>query len=487
MKQNYQVKIEVMEKEYEKLQSCHDIITKEHDKAKENIATISHNAQRNKKNYELCIESLKNELCTKANDLSISLEERDNLLEEISNKNQIVYNLKSKLQHEHEKIQQLEERNLKCKVEKEAAFKQLHEDMIFENLEYKDSNEKLKIEITKLIEQNNVLILQVHEEKSRFKILEAEAIANKALSKEIEENLQLRNFKYKTIFHLARQRGKDFMLKKNYLQVQNDKMFNKMYILKNQITIMSCVGIAFWYFHAIYITKYDKIITKVLPMNEKIIYSIAKCEIKSLIKNDTVVNCQEDQLVTYKTQMIFDLKIFLSKHVVKQSKLTINIFPRIYCLQESEALWKSKLKSIFYVQPNKGWLMKYFEVKCKKLKAFSTWKQNYLSILNSKIRIMNLVEVNKHEPKLLKRNVLQKKMDFRMWDEKNSAKQKLKLRNEIFIFISKSFHLDLEYVKKIICYMTFAINIYKVFMKNSFRIKILQVSHNLKIWNPGIF
>lgn len=40
----------------------------------------------------------------------------------------------------------------KCTGAKEEVFKQLHEDMIYINFEYKESNGKLKIEITKQIE-----------------------------------------------------------------------------------------------------------------------------------------------------------------------------------------------------------------------------------------------------------------------------------------------------------------------------------------------
>nr|PNR57015.1 hypothetical protein PHYPA_004008 [Physcomitrium patens] len=205
-KQNYQLNIEVMEKNLEMLQSSCDTITAQRDMAEDNLTKFSHNAQKNKKNYELCIESLKNELCTKTNDLINSLEEKDDLLEETSNQKKIIYNLKSKLQHEHEKFQQLEERNLECMERKEATFKQLHEDMNYDNLEYKDKNIKLKIEITILIDNNNNLVSQLNEEKSRFKIKEVEAIANKVLSKGVEENLQSKILKNKKILFLSRQR-----------------------------------------------------------------------------------------------------------------------------------------------------------------------------------------------------------------------------------------------------------------------------------------
>lgn len=53
--------------------------------AEDNFIKFSYNVQKNKKNYELCIEFLKNELCIKINDLINLLEEKDDLLEEILN------------------------------------------------------------------------------------------------------------------------------------------------------------------------------------------------------------------------------------------------------------------------------------------------------------------------------------------------------------------------------------------------------------------
>lgn len=387
-KRNYQSNIEVMKKDLEKLQSYYDAITTQRDKAEENLTKISHKVQQNKNHYELCIESLKNELCTKANDLSNSLEERENLLEEISSKNKIISNLNSKLQSEHENFQKLQEKTLKCMVEKEAKFKQLHKDMIYENSEYKESNEKMKIEITKKIEQNNDLILQLNEEKSRFKIMESEAIVNTTLSKEIEKDFQSRILKNKRIICLACQRGKDFVLKKNYLQAQDDKMVIKIYIFENQLTILVCVIIALWHFHAIPKTKCVICATKVVPTNEKINCPTIKPETKVLTKNDMEVDCQQDQLVSNETQMNFDLNLCISKHVIKQAKFTINVFLRIYYLQEGAVPWKFRFKLL--------------------------WE------------------------------CLQRTMDLSMW--KNYAKQKSNFKNEISIFIYKKNHLDLEHV-----------------------------------------
>lgn len=50
-KQNYQLKTEVLEKDI-KLQICCDSMATQRDKAEENFATISHNLQLMKKNYE---------------------------------------------------------------------------------------------------------------------------------------------------------------------------------------------------------------------------------------------------------------------------------------------------------------------------------------------------------------------------------------------------------------------------------------------------
>lgn len=414
-KQNYQLKNEVMKKDFEKLQRCCDSITIQRDKAKENLATISQNAEQNKRNYELCIKFLRNELCTKANDLSHSLEERDNLLEEISDKDKIIYNLNSKLQHEHEYFQQLEEKNLKCMVEKEAKFKQLHEDMICEVSEYKSSNGKLKTEISKLSKQNNYLILQLNEEISRFKIMEAEAISIKTLSKEIEEGLQSKILKIKRILFLARQRGKDFMLEKNYLQVRYDKMINKIHILENQLTILSCVGMVLWYFHAISKTKCEEFITKGSSMIKKIIIPIVKREIISSPKIGTMVNFQRDQVVLNENQIIFHLNLSLSKHIKNQVIIKLSVFPRIYCLQESEAHRKSNLKLLFCIQAKEGCLMKECEVKSNKLLVFCIWRHNYwinLKLINK--TMSNLIEVHKKKPKLLKRTVLKRTIDLSM-------------------------------------------------------------------------
>ena len=476
-KQIYHVKIEVMKKDFEKLQSCCDAITTQRDKVEENLATISHNAEQNKKKYEFCIETLKNELCTKANDLSNSLKERDNLLEEISNKNQIIYNLNCKLQHEHENFLQFKENNLKCMVAKEAKSKQLYENMIYENLEYKDSNGKLKIEIVKLNEENCDLILQLNEEKSRIKLMEVEATASKALSKKIEEGLQSRILKNKKILFLAKQRSKDFMLEKNYLQVQYDKMFSKICILENQHIIMSWVVIALWYFHVISKTKCDNIATKVLFMKEKIICSIFRREIKILIENDTMVNCQQDQLVSNKNHINFDQNLFLSKHIENLAKLTFSVFSRIY-LQKGAIPSTLKLKPLCCIQANEDCLIKYSKVRSNKLMVFSNWKHNHLPNRKLKIKIMNLIEVNKQKPKILKLNVLQRTINLSMWEKKTYTKAKLNLKNKILIFINKRFQLDLEYVEKIKYSMNFSIKIYKAFKKLQIKNK---VCINLKI------
>lgn len=336
-KQNYQLNIEVMEKNLEMLQSSCDTITAQRDMAEDNLTKFSHNAQKNKKNYELCIESLKNELCTKTNDLINSLEEKDDLLEETSNQKKIIYNLKSKLQHEHEKFQQLEERNLECMERKEATFKQLHEDMNYDNLEYKDKNIKLEIEITILIDNNSNLVSQLNEEKSRFKIKEVEAIANKVLSKGVEENLQSKILKNKEILFLARQRG--------------------------------------------------------------------------------------------------------------------------------EALAKLKVKPLFCNQAIEGCLIKYFEVKFNKFTIFSTWRHHYLPNFKLKNETMsNLLKVDKQEPKLLKKIVLKRTMDFNMWKRKTFATQKSIVKTKISAFLYENFHSNLEGVKEILYSQTFNLKINKIIM-----------------------
>jgi len=55
--------------------------------------------------------------------------------------------------------------------------------------------------------------------------------------------------------------------------------------------------------------------------------------------------------------------------------------------------------------------------------AFNTWRHNYLPIFNLKIKIINLIEINKQQPKLLKKIVLQKIMDLRMCKEKIMQKK----------------------------------------------------------------
>jgi len=59
--------------------TVYNSIIAQRDKAEANLSTISHNAQHNQKNFELYIESLKNELSTKSNDLSKVLEENKKL------------------------------------------------------------------------------------------------------------------------------------------------------------------------------------------------------------------------------------------------------------------------------------------------------------------------------------------------------------------------------------------------------------------------
>lgn len=49
-------------------QSCFDVVVAQHNKAKEDLATITLNAEKNQKIYELNIESLKNKVSTKISD-----------------------------------------------------------------------------------------------------------------------------------------------------------------------------------------------------------------------------------------------------------------------------------------------------------------------------------------------------------------------------------------------------------------------------------